>query len=218
MSISLRLFFKKWGCFMKAIEIANWFVFKNPSILKGGNDENLKLNTLLYCSNLMYLSVFEKKLIDDKFENFEGYPVVKSIYDEYQYNNLCESADEKPTILDKKILQILEINNFVNADLTLSELNDMCNKLKILTLVENKGMIDNENIPQDLKEFMVNLYNLYKNYDFDNIEVVIVNGNKYIYFKDELEITEDIMNQLKAIEKQNTTNFIEMIDGELVFS
>lgn len=203
---------------MKAIEVAKWFVLKNPSLLKGGNDENLKLNTLLYFSNLMYLSVFEKKLIDDKFEKFEGYPVVKSVYDEYQYNNLCESADEKPTILDKKILQILEINNFVNADLTLSEFNDICNKLNILTLVENKSMIDYKNIPQDLKEFMVNLYNLTKDYDFDNMEVEIVNGNKYIYFKDEMEMTEDIMNQLKAIEKQNTTNFIEVIDGELVFS
>ena len=48
--------------------------------------------------------------------------------------------------------------------------------------------------------------------DFENsIEI----GN---YFKDELELTEDILNQLKAIEKQNTTTFIEMIDGELVFS
>lgn len=65
---------------------------------------------------------------------------------------------------------------------------------------------------------MVNLYNLYKDYDFDNIGIELVNGNKYVYFKDELEITEDILNQLKAIEKQNTTNFIEVIDGELVFS
>ena len=87
-----------------------------------------------------------------------------------------------------------------------------------MTLVENKSMIDYKNIPQGLKDFMVNLYNLTKDYDFDNIGVEIVNGNKYIYFKDEMEMTEDIMNQLKAIEKQNTTNFIEMIDGELVFS
>ena len=137
---------------------------------------------------------------------------------EYQYNNLCESVDENPTILDEKILQVLEINNFVYSDFSLSEFNDMCNNLNILTLVEKERTIDYKNIPQDLKEFMVNLYNLYKDYDFDNIGIEIVNGNKYVYFKDELEITEDILNQLKAIEKQNTTNFIEMIDGELVFS
>lgn len=203
---------------MKAIEIAKWFLLKNPSLLKGGIDENLKLSTLLCFSNLMYLSVYKEKLIDDKFEKFEGYPVVKSVYNEYQYNNLCESADDKPTILDKKILQVLEINNFVNADLTLSEFNYMCNKLNILTLVEKESTIDYKNIPQDLKEFMVNLYNLYKDYDFDNIGIELVNGNKYVYFKDELELTEDILNQLKAIEKQNTTTFIEVIDGQLVFS
>lgn len=203
---------------MKVIEIAKWFLLKNPSLLKGGIDENIKLNILLCFSNLMYLSVYKEKLIDDKFEKFEGYPVVKSVYNEYQYNNLCESVDDKPTILDEKILQILEINNFVNADLTLSEFNDMCNKLNILTMVEKENTIDYKNIPQDLKEFMVNLYNLYKDYDFDNIGIELVNGNKYIYFKDELEMTEDILNQLKAIEKQNTTTFIEVIDGELVFS
>lgn len=212
--MSLRLFFKKWGCFMKAIGIAKWFLLKNPSLLKGGIDENLKLNTLLCFSNLMYLSVYKEKLIDDKFEKFEGYPVVKSVYDEYQYNNLCESVDDKPTILDKKILQILEINNFVFGDFSLSEPTEIYK----LTETENEDEIDFRNIPQDLKEFMVNLYNLYKDYDFDNIGIELVNGNKYIYFKDELELTEDILNQLKAIEKQNTTTFIEMIDGELVFS
>lgn len=203
---------------MKAIEIAKWFLLKNPSLLKGGIDENLKLNTLLCFSNLMYLSVYKEKLIDDKFEKFEGYPVVKSAYNEYQYNKLCESVDENPTILDEKILQVLEINNFVYSDFSLSEFNDMCNNLNILTLVEKESTIDYKNIPQDLKEFMVNLYNLYKDYDFDNIGIEIVNGNKYVYFKDELELTEDILNQLKAIEKQNTTTFIEMIDGQLVFS
>ena len=215
--MSLRLFFK-WRRVMSAIDFAKLFLINNPSLLKGGIDENHKLNTLLCFSNLMYLSVYEKKLIDDKFEKIEGYPVVKSVYYEYQYNNLCESADEKPTILDKKILQVLEINNFVYADFTLSELNDMCNKLNILTLVEKESTIDYKNIPRDFKEFMLNLYNLYKDYDFDNIGIELVNGNKYIYFKDELEITEDILNQLKAIDKQNTTNFIEVIDGELVFS
>lgn len=212
--MSLRLFFKKWGCFMKAIGIAKWFLLKNPSLLKGGIDENLKLNTLLCFSNLMYLSVYKKKLIDDKFEKFEGYPVVKSVYDEYQYNNLCESVDDKPTILDKKILQILEINNFVFGDFSLSEPTELYK----LTEVENEDEIEVRNIPQDIKEFMLNLYNLYKDYDFDNIGIELVNGNKYIYFRDELELTEDILNQLKAIEKQNTTTFIEMIDGELVFS
>ena len=199
---------------MKAIEIAKWFLLKNPSFLKGGIDENLKLNTLLCFSNLMYLSVYKEKLIDDKFEKFEGYPVVKSVYDEYQYNNLCESVDEKPTILDKKILQVLEIINFVFGDFSLSEPTEIYK----LTETENEDEIDFRNISQNLKEFMVNLYNLYKDYDFDNIGIELVNGNKYIYFKNELELTEDILNQLKAIEKQNTTTFIEMIDGELVFS
>lgn len=199
---------------MKVIEIAKWFLLKNPSLLKGGIDENIKLNILLCFSNLMYLSVYKEKLIDDKFEKFEGYPVVKNVYDEYHYNNLCESADEKPTILDKKILQVLEINNFVFGDFSLSEPSEIYK----LTETENEDEIDFRNIPQDLKEFMVNLYNLYKDYDFDNIGIELVNGNKYIYFKDELEMTEDILNQLKAIEKQNTTTFIEVIDGELVFS
>lgn len=199
---------------MKAIEIAKWFLLKNPSLLKGGIDENLKLNILLCFSNLMYLSVYKEKLIDDKFEKFEGYPVVKSVYDEYQYNNLCESADEKPTILDKKILQILEINNFVFGDFSLSEPTELYK----LTEVENEDEIEVGNISQDIKEFMLNLYNLYKDYDFDRIGVELINGNKYVYFKDELELTEDILNQLKAIEKQKTATFIEMIDGELVFS
>lgn len=74
--MSLRLFFK-WRRVMSAIDFAKLFLINNPSLLKGGIDENHKLNTLLCFSNLMYLSVYEKKLIDDKFEKIEGYPVVK---------------------------------------------------------------------------------------------------------------------------------------------
>ena len=199
---------------MKAIEIAKWFLIKNPSLLKGGIDEKLKLNRLLYLSNLMYFSVFEQELIDDGFEKFGNVPVVKSVYDEYKYSNLCESIDDESNKLDPKVLQVLEIINFVYGDFYLSEPTELYE----LTETENEYEIDFRNIPQDLKEFMVNLYNLYKDYDFDNIGIELVNGNKYIYFKDELEMTEDILNQLKAIEKQNTTTFIEMIDGELVFS
>ena len=199
---------------MSAIDFAKWFLFKNPSLLKGGIDENLELNRLLYLSNLMYFSVFEQGLIDDGFEKFGNVPIVKSVYDEYKYSNLCESIDDESNNLDQKVLQVLEIINFVFGDFSLSEPTELYE----LTETENEDEIEVKNIPQDLKEFMVNLYNLYKDYDFDNIGIELVNGNKYVYFKDELEITEDILNQLKAIEKQNTTTFIEMIDGELVFS
>lgn len=199
---------------MKAIEIAKWFLFKNPSLLNGGIDQNLELNRLLYLSNLMYFSAFEQELIDDGFEKLRNVPVVKSVYDEYKYSNLCESIDDESNNLDQKVLQVLEIINFVFGDFSLSEPTELYE----LTETENEDEIEVKNIPQDLKEFMVNLYNLYKDYDFDNIGIELVNGNKYVYFKDELELTEDILNQLKAIEKQNTTTFIEMKDGQLVFS
>lgn len=212
--MSLRLFFKKWGCFMKAIGIAKWFLLKNPSLLKGGIDENLKLNTLLCFSNLMYFSVFEQELIDDGFEKFGNVPVVKSVYDEYKYSNLCESIDDESNNLDPKVLQVLEIINFVYGDFSLSEPTELYE----LTETENEYEIEVNNISHDIKEFMLNLYNLYKGYNFDNIGVELIHGNRFIYFKDELELTEDILNQLKAIEKQNTATFIEMIDGELVFS
>lgn len=203
---------------MRAIDFSKWFLNKNPSLLKGDFDGNLKLNKLLYFSNLMYFSVFGKDLMSDNFEKWEKGPVIESIYNEYKDNSLFELVNSIPSITDKKTLQVLEIINFVYADYSSKELTEESHTHNIWKDVEEKGLINFRNISQDVKGYMLDLYNLYKYYDFDNIAIERVNGNKYIYFKDNLELTNDVLKILQTINSINSPAFIEMIDGELVFS
>ena len=36
-------------------EVAKWFIYNNPELAYGYLDENVKLNKLLYFSNLMFI-------------------------------------------------------------------------------------------------------------------------------------------------------------------
>lgn len=46
---------------LTAHKVAKWFIFHNPELASGFIDENIKVNKLLYFSNLMYICV-EKSL------------------------------------------------------------------------------------------------------------------------------------------------------------
>ena len=65
---------------------------------------------------------------------------------------------------------------------------------------------------------MLNYYKLYENFDFDNIKVEKINGNKFYYDKRNLKMTEKLLKELEMLEKMPYPQFIELIDGEVVFS
>lgn len=57
---------------MKAYELTKIFLDKNPNLSIPCNDSNIILNKLMYFTNLMYYSLYDKPLItDDKVEKID---------------------------------------------------------------------------------------------------------------------------------------------------
>ncbi|WP_073507741.1 Panacea domain-containing protein [Streptobacillus notomytis] len=203
---------------MKAFEISKWILEKNPSLCFGTYDGNVKLNKLLYFSNLMYYTLYDENLIDDKFTKWDNGPVIKSIYVDYRYHDCKEIKSSKSIEFDDKVKKVIDIINFVYSDKTANALSDETHNHSIWIEQHKNGYIDFSRIDEKEKKLMRKIYSCYKNIDFDNLKLKVVNEVKYYYFKNELEITDEIIKQLE----NNVTNeeyiFLEVYNGELIFS
>lgn len=203
---------------MKAINLAEWYLNKIPSLLDGYRDENTKLNKLLFFSNLMYYSVYGKTLINEDFEKWDNGPVIREIYKDYRYNGLSNKKNLNIEISDKDTLQILQIINLVYGDMNGSELSAESHKFSIWEDAERNQKINFSNIDSKEKKLMKSIFELYKDFDFNIFGIEKINGNKYFYDKNNIEMTEKLINDLEKIPFRPEPIFIELIDDEVVFS
>ncbi|WP_064614414.1 Panacea domain-containing protein [Streptobacillus moniliformis] len=203
---------------MKAFEISKWILEKNPNLRLGTYDGNVKLNKLLYFSNLMYYTLYDENLIDDKFEKWDNGPVIKSIYADYRYNDCAKIKASKVIKFDDRAKKVIDIINFVYSDKTAKTLSDETHNHSIWIEQPKNGYIDFSRIDEKERKLMRKIYSCYNNIDFDNLKLEIVNGIKYYYFKNELEITDEIIKQLENNVSDEEYIFLEISDGELIFS
>lgn len=203
---------------MRAINLAKWFLFNNPSLRNGYIDGNTKLNKLLYFSNLMYYSLMDENLIEENFERWDNGPVIRNIYSSYRYGGLCNAGSFDIEIEDDVAKKILYIINFVYGDMSAAKIAYESHKSSIWSNANKNENLNFENITPSEKEMMKHLYNIYQYFDFQNCGIEKINGNKYIYDKSNVEMTDELIDELANIEYSQEPIYIEMIDGELVFS
>lgn len=200
-----------------AKDVARWFLFNNKELCSGDRSGNIKLNKLLYFSNLMNNVIKGENLIKENFEKWDNGPVIPSIYRDYRYHSLFENnvAEYNENCNNEIILKIV---NFVYGDNSAEELVDESHKHSIWYELNKNEYLDFSKIAKKEQLMMLNLYNLYKDIDIDNIAKEKILDNTYYYYKDEFDLTEDIVSELKKMEKMEYPVFLEKIDGELVMS
>lgn len=204
---------------MKAKDAAIWFLNKNPNLYYGYNDENTKLNKLVFFSNMMYYSVYGKNLIDEPFKKWDNGPVSTAVYAAYRFDDLAYNTQIKSNIVDEAAIEVLNIINYVYSYMTGYELSQESHKISIWNDAARNEYIDFKKLKNEEIKKMNNLYELNKDVDFDNIGIEKINDNTYFYDKNNVEIDDTIVERLSAIPKmEERVVFLQMIDGELVFS
>jgi len=204
-------------------EVAKWFIYNNPELAYGYLDENVKLNKLLYFSNLMYYCVEKENLLDEEFIAFPKGPVVFSIYRDYRFKGLnAMPISDDVRNLGSEQRQILNIISFVYGNKDANELIDETHRHSlwkdVSCFIPNNPQIDFSKTDDNLISFFCALYNAYKDFDFSDIKKEKINGNIFYYSKSNFELTDDIISELIHFEKSDTPRFIEIIDDELVVS
>lgn len=206
---------------MKAVDLAKWFIYKNPNLSRGYVDENTKLNKLVYFSNLMYYSLKNENLIEDNFERWDHGPVVREIYKSYRYGDLSSfQTTESPisTSENEDLNKILNVIEFVYGEKKSEELSEETHEHNIWINSEKNDDLDINKINESIKNRMRTLYELYSNLDFESIGKEKIAGNLYYFNKKEFEVTDDDIIELSDVPHQEYPIFLEKMDGELVFS
>lgn len=202
---------------MKALDLAKWFINKNKNLKNGYNEANTKINKLIYFSNLMYYCIRNKLLIEEEFEKWDNGPVVRKVYEEYRYNNLSQNIKDIIKIESYLKLKVLNIVNFIYSNKSAKELSLETHKHSIWKNIKRNEKIKISNITSREKQEIIDMYNVYKDIDFDKLNSIVINGINF-YFKGNIEaISYKIINELKEIEKSKYPIFFEIINGELVF-
>lgn len=208
---------------INTFDAAEWFIKKN----KLATDyRNLKLNNLLYFSELMHFSVLKEKMFDKDFIAVENGVIV---YDIYTHHGRVPKYSKNEDIETKYNigLQIMKIINFLYAHKSDNELIEIIHSHNIwkekTDLIPFNNFdnlkIEFKNASQDLIEFYSNIYNAYKDVNFDNLVMRQIGENYFYYFKDKIHLDEKMLSELSEYPKFEEPQFIVgCIDGEIVLA
>lgn len=200
------------------MDLAKYFLSINPALKVGNYDNNVKLNKLLYFSSLMYFSVFNENLINSNFERWDNGPVLRDVYKEFRYKDLISNSECTPDVVSPKEKKIIQIINFIYGDKTSKELSEETHQHNIWKDASKNENLDFQKIDSSIVNYMESLYSIYQNFEFENLHKEIINGNTYLYFDDIDLSSENYLSTLQNIGPTEFPIFLELLDGELVFS
>ncbi|HFI0114760.1 TPA: Panacea domain-containing protein [Streptococcus suis] len=204
---------------VNTLNLAKCFLSINPSLRVGNFDNNLKVNKLLYFASLMYFSLFNDDLIDDYFERWANGPVVREVYKEFRYNDLCYRTDCNFDEFSPDIKKIIQVTNFVYGNKTSNDLIAETHKHNIWLNASKNEHLDLKKIDPSVIGYLTNIYSIYKDIDFENLHKEVIHGNVYFYYDSGIDLTsEESLNEIKMISQNEYPIFVELIDGEMVFS
>ncbi|GAB6707554.1 Panacea domain-containing protein [Streptococcus uberis] len=204
---------------INTINLAKCFLSLNPSLKVGNYDNNLKINKLLYFSSLMYYSIFHDNLLDENFERWNNGPVVREVYKGFRYNGLMSNTDYTDEEFNTETKSIIQIVNFIYGNKTSLELSNETHTHNIWIQASQNEILDFKKLDPTIIKYMETLYTIYKDIDFDNLYQEVIYGNHYYYFDKDIDLSsnESLM-ELQNIGQSEFPIFVELIDGELVFS
>ncbi|MCB6480056.1 DUF4065 domain-containing protein [Streptococcus parasanguinis] len=200
------------------MNLARYFLSINPNLKIGNYDNNLRLNKLLYFSSLMYFSVYKENLINGFFERWDNGPVNRDVYKEFRYNDLISNTECTIDSFSSEEKKIIQIVNFIYGSKTSNELSEETHQHNIWIEASQNEQLDFKKMASPIINYMKKLYSIYRMVDFENLHKEVINGNTYLYY-DNIDLSsEKYLNILQNVGPTEVPIFIELLDGELVFS
>ena len=200
------------------MNLARYFLSINPNLKIGNYDNNLRLNKLLYFSSLMYFSVYKENLINGFFERWDNGPVNRDVYKEFRYNDLIYNTECTIDSFSSEEKKIIQIVNFIYGSKTSNELSEETHQHNIWIEASQNEQLDFKKMASPIINYMKKLYSIYRMVDFENLHKEVINGNTYLYYDDIDLSSEKYLNILQNVGPTEVPIFIELLDGELVFS
>ena len=181
----------------KTLMVAKWFCDNNNTVKTNSYDGNVLLNKLCYYSKAMFLAL-NNDIIQKDIEAWKNGPVLPYVYRQYRYDGLLNSNVKIE--LSKNEIKVLQIINrlygYLKADAISKQTHDEepWNALEEKVKEQLNPKITNEALLKEYKDTMLDLYDSYKDEEF-NEKLEIING-RYFFLTPDITITDDEYNEL----------------------
>lgn len=188
---------------VSAFDVARWFIRNNLDQPRNTFDGNMKLQKLLYFSQLVHFAKYDEPLFNEPIYAFENGAVVEEIRQIYKHNNLdfVQSAYSEKINLSDEHLHTLKIVQDVFGHLTATELSHLNHKhpgwKKAFENSRVGGRYYKELgvIPQEeLKREALNVLNVIEAYEMVKRTLPahkVINGKTFYYNPDEINIYDE---------------------------
>ncbi|WP_426461402.1 hypothetical protein [Mycoplasma hafezii] len=186
--------------------LKQWFLKHNPNLSVDKKDDVTKLNLMIYIANLMYYSIYHQDLMSE------------ALYKDLKDSKLNNESKSLALKLNDQQYVILNIVNWFYGNLSASELSSLVEKHSVWNETKINGELKFNNIDQYLNTIFKTLFELYKDAPFEYWKRIIVNDNIFLYDQRNLKISDEVLNELKTIPKQKHSVWVELINGDLVYS
>ena len=178
----------------KTLMVAKWFCNNNNAIQTNSYDGNVLLNKLCYYAKAMFLSL-NKNIIQKDVEVGKNGPVLPYVYEQYRYENLLKANIRINLSSDEiKVLQIINRQYGYLKENIMSE--------------QHYGKATDEALLEKYKDKMLELYDIYKDEEF-NEKLEIING-RYFFITPDITLTDDEYSELcnAKYDDENVTYYV----------
>lgn len=209
---------------VKAIDVAKWFIkngFDSPRNTLAGN---MKLQKLLFFSQLIHVAKYEKLLFNDEMVAYENGTVVNSVRIPYR-DNFSDMINKSNSFQgfkdDLEISNTLELTAKIFGHMTAQELSELNHEMeswelffdKTKTGIQGFYIPENGIIKTDAEVFKRDVYRVKQMIESieenkDSLSVEIINGISFYYNPNDLQITDDIVAMLEGSDFDETSYFI----------
>ncbi len=195
----------------KTLMVAKWFCNNNKTIQTNSYDGNVLLNKLCYYAKAMFLSL-NRNIIQKDVEAWKNGPVLPYVYSQYRYENLLKTNIKINLSSDEiKVLQIINRQyGYLKADIISEQTHGELpwNSLQEKVKKQLNPKITNEALLEEYKDKMLELYDIYKNEEF-NEKLEIING-RYFFITPDITLTDDEYSELcnAKYDDENVTYYV----------
>ncbi|MEG2457476.1 MAG: DUF4065 domain-containing protein [Bacilli bacterium] len=145
-----------------AVDIAKWFLENNLDNPRNNLNGNIKLQKLMFFSQLIYIALYDKYLINDNFNAYEHGMVMESIRIKYKDNMNSILEEGNTNILSEEALNALNLTKELYGDADAEELSSMSHEFNYwktyykksdngIYKSKKKSLVPNEELKKDIE-------------------------------------------------------------------
>ncbi|MGG0718655.1 type II toxin-antitoxin system antitoxin SocA domain-containing protein [Robertmurraya massiliosenegalensis] len=208
---------------VRAIDIAKWFIKNEFDTPRNTFDGNMKLQKLLFFSQLIHIAKYGKVLFLEEMKAYENGTVINEVRLPYKTSlyYLIDQSNQFDGFTDVEVNDTLRLTVELFGDMSASELSELNHELLCWKIPFNNSKTDKPKFYQ-LDKNTINITDpffmedikrvkqMVEEYDKsdDSMEFEIINGVTFYYDPNQLQITDEIAQMLEGYDYPEEAYFV----------